>query len=180
MRQVPAGSSLNFGPKYVWNRLRPIQIQTDLSVTVCGGEREVLMVVLHTGTSCYPATLFTTAPLQQLCEAMAAASEPPSPAHELQSRPQQHAPPLLSIWGLSCRTQAGVPIVEGLSVELPAAGALLVEGPSACGKSTLLQVLAGLRPSFRGNFALPPQEQVTTSFDSIFGGPCSKILIVIV
>ena len=102
---------------------------------------------------------------------MAAASEAPSPAREWQSRPQQQAPALLSIWGLSCRTPAGVPIVQELSLELPAAGALLVEGPSACGKSTLLQVLAGLRPSCGGNYALPPPEQVGTSVEFVNGNP---------
>jgi ABC-type uncharacterized transport system fused permease/ATPase subunit len=72
----------------------------------------------------------------------------------------QRAPALMSISDLSCDTVVGVPIVRGLSLEVPVGGALLVEGPSASGKSTLMRLLAGLHPCRAGHFALPPPEQV--------------------
>lgn len=118
--------------------------------------------VRHSGTACYPATLFTTAPQHALREAMSAASTPRSLAPAVDGAAMQRAPALLSITDLSCDTVLGLPIVRGLSLSIPVAAALLVEGPSASGKSTLLRLLAGLHPCRAGHFALPPPDQVRT------------------
>lgn len=120
----------------------------------------LLLGVWHAGTACYPATLFTTAPLSALQDAMAAFSGSQSMTPAVDGVTLQQPPALMSISDLSCDTVVGVPVVRGLSLQIPVAGALLVEGPSASGKSTLLRLLAGLHPCRAGHFALPPPEQV--------------------
>ena len=117
---------------------------------------------MASGTACYPATFFTSAPQHVLWEAMSAASTPQRMAPGVDGAALQRAPALLSITALSCDTVLGLPIVRGLSLSIPAAAALLVEGPSASGKSTLLRLLAGLHPCRAGHFALPPADQVRT------------------
>lgn len=58
---------------------------------------------------------------------------------------------------LSVQAPDGRMLVEDLSLELQTGEALLVQGPSGTGKTTLLRALAGLWPHCRGSVALPAQ-----------------------
>ena len=46
--------------------------------------------------------------------------------------------------------RGGVPVLEGLSFEVPAGAALVLRGPNGVGKTTLLRTLAGLQPALTG------------------------------
>nr|WP_218842961.1 thiol reductant ABC exporter subunit CydD [Nocardioides marinus] len=53
-----------------------------------------------------------------------------------------------------------VPVLEDLSLTIPAQGVTALTGPSGCGKSTLLAVLAGLLEPTSGGVAAPSQEDI--------------------
>ena len=53
-----------------------------------------------------------------------------------------------------------VPVLEDLSLTIPAQGVTALTGPSGCGKSTLLAVLAGLLEPTSGVVAAPAQEDI--------------------
>lgn len=55
--------------------------------------------------------------------------------------------------------RGGLPVLEGLSFDLPAGMALILRGPNGIGKTTLLRTIAGLQPPMRG--------QVTGAEDQI-------------
>jgi ABC-type transporter Mla maintaining outer membrane lipid asymmetry ATPase subunit MlaF len=57
---------------------------------------------------------------------------------------------MLEIRELSCDSPEGRPLLEGLDLDLPRGGALLVTGSSGSGKSRLLQVVAGTERPRRG------------------------------
>jgi heme exporter protein A len=51
-------------------------------------------------------------------------------------------------------------VFDGLDLDLPPGGFLLVTGPNGSGKTTLLRVLARLAAPTRGELVLPPREVV--------------------
>lgn len=61
---------------------------------------------------------------------------------------------MLRIRDLSC-ARGGVPVLTGLSFELPRGGALILRGPNGVGKTTLLRTLAGLQPALGGAIEMP-------------------------
>ncbi len=46
--------------------------------------------------------------------------------------------------------RGGLPVLEGLSFDLPAGVALILRGPNGIGKTTLLRTIAGLQPPLKG------------------------------
>ena len=46
--------------------------------------------------------------------------------------------------------RGGVPVIEGVSFEVPEGGALILRGPNGIGKTTLLRAIAGLQPVREG------------------------------
>ena len=52
-----------------------------------------------------------------------------------------------------------LPVLNGVSLEVPAGGRLAVIGPSGCGKSTLLSLVAGLEQPRAGRIAVGGEEQ---------------------
>lgn len=58
----------------------------------------------------------------------------------------------LVVQDLSC-ARGGVPILAGLSFDVPDGGALILRGPNGVGKTTLLRTLAGLQPPIAGHVA---------------------------
>ena len=75
-------------------------------------------------------------------------------------------PPLLHLQQL-CKSYAGTPAVQDLSLTLDAGETLALLGPSGCGKSTLLRLVAGLETPDSGRVrlggadvtALPPEKR---------------------
>ncbi len=47
--------------------------------------------------------------------------------------------------------RGGVPVLVGLSFEVPPGSALILRGPNGAGKTTLLRMIAGLQPALTGN-----------------------------
>ena len=61
---------------------------------------------------------------------------------------------MLRVRDLAC-ARGGVPVLEGVSFELPEGGALVLRGPNGIGKTTLLRTLAGLQPALAGDVEMP-------------------------
>jgi NitT/TauT family transport system ATP-binding protein len=59
----------------------------------------------------------------------------------------------------------GVPVVDGLDLDVTPGEILVLTGPSGCGKSTVLRALAGLLPPERGELLADGAPIVTTSRD---------------
>ncbi len=55
----------------------------------------------------------------------------------------------LRVHDLTC-LRGGVPILEGVTFELPAGSAMVLRGPNGSGKTTLLRTVAGLQPAAVG------------------------------
>ncbi len=60
----------------------------------------------------------------------------------------------LRVEDLAC-ARGGLPVLEGLSFEVPSGAALILRGSNGSGKTTLLRVLAGLAPPLRGRIEGP-------------------------
>lgn len=63
---------------------------------------------------------------------------------------------LLRVHDLVC-TRGGVPVVSGVSFEVPAGEALILRGPNGSGKTTLLRVLAGVAQPAAGTIEADPE-----------------------
>ncbi len=76
--------------------------------------------------------------------------------------------PSVSLEGVSKRYGAGPPIIEDLSMTIPAGEFVSIIGPSGCGKSTVLKLVAGLLPVSAGTVAVdgmtPVNARETMSF----------------
>lgn len=71
----------------------------------------------------------------------------PSPTVAGGTRPVPPGPPALSVRQLSFSYSPAIPLLRGLSFEVPSGAALAVVGPSGSGKTSLLRLLLGvLRP----------------------------------
>lgn len=64
---------------------------------------------------------------------------------------------MLEVRGLAV-ARGGVPVLDGLSFEVPAGGALILRGRNGIGKTTLLRTLAGLQPASAGGFSPRPDQ----------------------
>ncbi|MGH3582110.1 MAG: ABC transporter ATP-binding protein/permease [Mycobacterium sp.] len=64
----------------------------------------------------------------------------------------------LRLHGLEVRTPAGKPLIAGVDLSLDAGDSLVVTGRSGCGKTVLLQSLAGLWPYTSGRVDVPAAE----------------------
>ncbi|SFA73705.1 heme exporter protein A [Poseidonocella pacifica] len=53
--------------------------------------------------------------------------------------------------------RGGIPVLEGLSFEVPAGRALILRGPNGLGKTTLLRTLSGLQPPLVGQIDPGPE-----------------------
>lgn len=49
--------------------------------------------------------------------------------------------------------RGGLPVLEGISFQLPPGQALILRGPNGIGKTTLLRTIAGLQPPFGGRIS---------------------------
>lgn len=61
----------------------------------------------------------------------------------------------LRVAGLVC-ARGGVPVVQGISFEVPVGGVLVLRGPNGSGKTTLLRTIAGLQPPLAGEVVVAP------------------------
>jgi len=61
-----------------------------------------------------------------------------------------------------------VPVLSGVSLELPAGGITVLIGPSGSGKSTLLMLLAGLRRPAQGKILFDGQDISTIKGKDLF------------
>lgn len=51
--------------------------------------------------------------------------------------------------------RAGIPVLEGVSLQVRPGQALVIRGPNGIGKTTLLRTIAGLQPALAGQIAVP-------------------------
>ena len=115
-----------------------------------------------TGRAAYPASLFTTAPLDTLLASLSAFPQPPPPGRPLPTAAAPLTHPVLSLVGLTCELPGGRGwAVKDLHLSLQAGGGrAAVMGRSGCGKTTLCRALAGLRGLRGGNVVMPPRDKV--------------------
>ena len=73
----------------------------------------------------------------------------------------------LRLDGVACRRPDGGPLLNGLSVDLPAGGRLGVTGPSGSGKSTLVQLLWRLRNPSAGAIQLDGRDLRSLNLESL-------------
>lgn len=66
-------------------------------------------------------------------------------------------------------------LIDGLSFELPAGGALIVTGPNGAGKSTLLRAIAGLFRPQAGRIALIDHRDANANSDDTLASRCHFI-----
>lgn len=64
---------------------------------------------------------------------------------------------VLAIDGLSCSTRDGKALVRDLDLSITSGSSLLIVGPSGVGKTTLLQLMAGLWPADAGSISMTSQ-----------------------
>ena len=69
---------------------------------------------------------------------------------------------MLTVTGLAC-ARGGQALLEGVSFDVPAGGALVLRGPNGVGKTTLLRTLAGLQPLLAGGIDGPPDQSAYAS-----------------
>lgn len=63
-------------------------------------------------------------------------------------------PPLIRMQALTKRFGSGLPVLDGLTLDVAAGEFVSLIGPSGCGKSTLLRLLSGLTPASGGQITV--------------------------
>ncbi|WP_116116087.1 thiol reductant ABC exporter subunit CydD [Austwickia chelonae] len=105
------------------------------------------------------------AALEQVYAQVEAASSPESPTGNrlsVSSGSSGQAPQGIRLTDVGYSYLAeGTPVIDGLTVELPGPGLTVVTGPSGVGKTTLLELIAGLRTPDRGSIDAGPGHLVT-------------------
>ncbi len=69
---------------------------------------------------------------------------------------------MLRVRDLAC-ARGGLPVLTGVSFEVPAGSALVLRGPNGVGKTTLLRTLAGLQPVVAGSIEVRPEQTAYAS-----------------
>lgn len=73
---------------------------------------------------------------------------------------QQHLQVLISLNNFTCQRPDGATVVRDLSMRVGEAEMVLITGRSGCGKTTLVNALAGLWPQWQGHCQVPSSDQV--------------------